>query len=84
MDRRKKAALHINEAARLKTAWKVEAVQARYRDTGDWYAMLEDFPAALFDKEGYILFSSKQDLEACPYLNLKKHISPKTSEFPEH
>ncbi len=60
MDRVTKSKLHRNEAIRLKQKWHINAVQVRYRETGDWYAPLKHFPAALLDLNGYILFPTEQ------------------------
>jgi len=74
MDRRTKAKLHRNEALRLKEKWGVDAVQVRYRETGDWYALLNRFPAALFDLHGYILFPTEEAYRTSPYINRGKQI----------
>ena len=76
MDRRTKATLHRNEAPRLKEKWSVDAVQFRYRETGNWYAPLKRFPAALFDLNGYILFPTEAAYRTpSPYIHIGKHIS---------
>ncbi len=76
MDRRTKAALHRDEALRLKKKWGVDAVQVRYRETGDWYALLKQFPAALFDLNGYVFFPTEQALQAqAEYIQIGKQIS---------
>ena len=75
MERRVKAALNRDKAERLNAAWGVGAVQARYSDDGHWYATLERFPAALFDANGYVLFSTQTDYEEFPHLNIGKQIS---------
>ena len=58
MDRRTKATLNRDKAVRLNEAWGVGAAQVRYSDDGHWYATLAQFPAALFDANGYVLFES--------------------------
>jgi hypothetical protein len=76
LDRRTKATLHRNEAPRLKEKWGVNAVQVRYRETGNWYAPLKRFPAALFDLHGYILFPTKEAYRTpSPYIHIGKQIS---------
>jgi 5-methylcytosine-specific restriction protein A len=74
MDRRTKAKVHRNEALRLKEKWGVEAVQVRYRETGNWYATLKRFPAALFDRHGYILFPTEEAYQTSPYIHIGKEI----------
>jgi hypothetical protein len=71
MDRRAKTKLHRDEATRLKEKWGVDAVQVRYRETGDWYGPLKRFPAALFDLHGYILFPTKEAFRTpSPYIHI--------------
>lgn len=43
---------------------KIHARHALYRKTGDWYHVLRDFPGALFDAQGYLLFDDKKAYEA--------------------
>jgi len=63
-----KRALHRDLAARLNKEWKIAAVQARFRETGNFYATLKKFPAALLDRYGYVLFASKEEYLTSPYL----------------
>ncbi len=73
MDRRTKAKLHRNEAARLKEKWGVNAVEVHYREIGNWYVRLKRFPAALFDRNGYILFPTEEAyLKPSPYIYIGK------------
>jgi hypothetical protein len=53
----------------LNKKWGVGAQHALYSEKGTWYHVLERFPGALFDANGYILFESKRDYESCPQLN---------------
>ena len=75
MDRRTKASLHRDKAARLNESWAAGAVQARYSDDGHWYAALTRFPAALFDATGYLLFATEEQYRASPHIRLGKQIS---------
>ena len=57
------------KAQLLKKAWDVDADHVRYRENGTWYHPLERFPAALFDRTGYIRFPTEEALPAehiCP------------------
>jgi hypothetical protein len=73
MDRRTKAKLNRNEAARLKEKWDVNAVEVHYREIGNWYVRLKRFPAALFDRHGYILFPTEEAyLKPSPYIYIGK------------
>jgi hypothetical protein len=46
--------------------WGISARHALYREDGTWYHLLERFPGALCDAHGYILFATRQALEASP------------------
>ena len=71
MDRRTKAALNRDKAVRLNEAWGVGAAQVRYGDDGHWYATLTQFPAALFDAHGYVLFPTEAEYRTSPHLNIE-------------
>jgi hypothetical protein len=36
---------------------------ALYRESGDWYHILNEFPGALFDREGYVAFNNKAEYD---------------------
>jgi len=46
----------------LNTRWKIGANQTRYRRTGDFFMILENFPGALCDANGFIRFENASDL----------------------
>lgn len=75
MHDRAKATLHRKEAIRLNVAWEVGAVQPRYSDTGHWYARLSRFPAALFDRNGYLYFKTQEDFLQSRHLKISKQVS---------
>lgn len=50
----------------LNDRWRVRASHPLYREDGTWYHMLKEFPGALFDREGYVLFGSENDFLNCP------------------
>jgi hypothetical protein len=50
----------------LNVKWGVSAKHALYRENGTWYHLLERFPGALFDMNGYVLFETKDAYEHCP------------------
>jgi len=66
VNRYEKAAQNRGKASSLNKSWGVGAVQARYRETGNWYHPLKRFPAALFDSHGYISFPTEDALRALP------------------
>ncbi len=53
----------------LNEKWGVGARHALYSTRGTWFHVLERFPGALFDANGYVLFSTKQAYENCASLN---------------
>jgi HNH endonuclease len=53
----------------------IEVHQARYREDGRWYHHLTRFPAAFIDKDGYIIFETKQDYESCKHLDLQQDVN---------
>ena len=83
---RAKAMLNRATADRLNKEWGVGAVQSRYRETGNWYATLARFPAALFDAHGYVLFATEGEYTNSRYLRIGKQISVRAgiSEMPNY
>jgi hypothetical protein len=77
MDRRTKAALNRDKATRLMSAWNKPVAQARYSDDGHWYALLEHFPAALVDSNGYLLFETIEHFRTSPHITVGKQVSVK-------
>ncbi len=57
---------------RLNREWKVGARHALYHCDGHWYNNLVDFPGALFDPNGYVLFKTEKDYLGCAYLKIGK------------
>jgi 5-methylcytosine-specific restriction enzyme A len=60
---------------RLNKEWSVGADQALYRQDGRWCHILERFPAALFDENGYLLFGTKEEYETCKALRIGKELN---------
>jgi 5-methylcytosine-specific restriction protein A len=46
----------------------LEAAHSLYHKDGYWYDVLEEFPGALFDSEGYVIFPNRLAYENCPHL----------------
>ena len=42
---------------------RIGAKQARYHKDGHFYGLLERFPAALCDPQGYVLFQTKEEYQ---------------------
>jgi 5-methylcytosine-specific restriction enzyme A len=59
---------HLNEL------WQVGARHALYREDGRWYHQLVDFPGALFDANGYVIFETDKDYLESPHLQIQQHI----------
>jgi len=59
----------------LNREWNVGALHALYSERGLWYHVLERFPGALFDANGYILFATKQEYEDCGHLNIGEELN---------
>lgn len=47
----------------LSRQYGVHASHALYRETGDWYHVLNAFPGVLFDAGGYLHFESELDYQ---------------------
>jgi len=58
----------------LNREWDVGARHALYREDGRWYHTLRQFPGALFDARGYVLFRTRSDYEKCPQLQIGQHV----------
>lgn len=52
----------------LNIIWDVHAKHALYREDGKWYHHLKEFPGALFDVCGYIVFNDEEKYINCEYL----------------
>jgi hypothetical protein len=68
----------------LNKKWKIGARHALYHYKGDWYEHLTDFPGALCDPNGYIIFASKEQYQNCPRLQLgvKVHVPNGIASIP--
>jgi len=53
----------------LAQIWNVDVNHALYHKDGTWYNHLQRFPGALFDRDGYVVFSNKREYENCSYLH---------------
>jgi hypothetical protein len=52
--------------------WALPVREAHFHREGTFYEHLSQFPGALCDTNGYVLFDSKEEYEKCPKLELKK------------
>ncbi len=62
-------------AKELAKKYGVKVKHERYREDGKWYHPLKNFPAAFFDKNGYIIFNTKEDYFSCDYLRLGQDVN---------
>ena len=58
----------------LNDLWGVGAKHALYREDGKWYHQLVEFPGALFDANGYVVFESKTSYLESPYLQIHQDV----------
>lgn len=58
----------------LNAEWKVGARHALYHHEGYWFHQLKQFPGALFDFSGYVLFQSEQDFRNDRHLNITQDV----------
>lgn len=56
----------------LNKEWKVGAHHALFSRDGCWYNNLEQFPGALFDPHGYVLFNNDKEYRSTPNVHVGK------------
>ena len=56
----------------LQREWRVDVKHGLYSHDGTWYHRLKDFPGALFDSAGYIIFKTEDDFLNCPQLRINQ------------
>ena len=80
------ANLHRNIGRELNERWGVHAEHALYSRNGTWYHRLNEFPGALFDATGYVLFETETEYLNCPQLYLGKQTNcpKKISSIPNY
>src|SRR5207249_8825112 len=59
---------------KMNNKWNVNVRQALYRENGTWFHVLDHFPGALFDANGYIIFRTRQEYERCASLQIGKEL----------
>ena len=52
----------------------INAKHALYREDGKWYHNLKEFPGALFDRNGYVIFNNKESYYSYPGLQIRKDL----------
>ncbi|HEY40677.1 MAG TPA: hypothetical protein G4O18_02330 [Dehalococcoidia bacterium] len=59
----------------LNDLWEVHARHALYHKDGTFFENLRDFPGALFDAHGYMIFQTEQEYNNCPYLDIGQKLN---------
>lgn len=54
----------------LNRKYGVGARQSRYHKDGTFFECITKFPGALFDPDGFVVFSSRKEYEGCPQLHI--------------
>ncbi|MER8492683.1 hypothetical protein NKH53_31495 [Mesorhizobium australicum] len=67
---KKPAGVRTNSGKKLNEQWRIGAAHALYHRDGTWFNVLEKFPGALCDPNGYVLFSTKSEYENAPDVNV--------------
>lgn len=63
-----------NSGRALQKEWSIPAHHVLYHYHGVWYHVLERFPGALCDPNGYVLFDTREDFLKCPDLKIGVHV----------
>jgi len=66
---------HSNSGKKLIGDWNLPVKQARYHQDGTFYENPRDFPCALCDPNGYVIFNTEQEYCSNPYLNIGKKLN---------
>lgn len=56
--------MSVTSAKTLLVEWDIPANQAYYHHAGTFFMPLEEFPGALCDADGYVLFLTKADFDS--------------------
>jgi len=62
-------------AKKLKILWNVECSHQLYSRDGDWYHVLDYFPGALFDTNGFVIFETEEEFNRCPHISINREAS---------
>lgn len=68
---------HYLSGKYLNELWNVGVKHALYREDGKWYHQLREFPGALFDANGYVIFETEKDYLDSLYLQIKQDLNIK-------
>lgn len=59
----------------LRKRWKVPVRHALYHQGGTFYENLQQFPGALFDPTGYVVFETFEEYRKSPYLRIGRKLN---------
>jgi hypothetical protein len=59
----------------LRERWGIPAVQARFHRDGRFYEKLTRFPAALCDRNGYVVFATEKEYCKCSHLRIGEKVN---------
>ena len=73
-----------NSGKNLKEEWKIPAKHVLYHKDGNYYMHLQQFPAALCDPSGYVIFKTEGDYKNSSYLQhgIQLHVPNCISSMP--
>lgn len=66
--------MNRKKAEELSKAFNLPVVQSRYSDWGNFYGLVKYYPCALWDRSGYIIFNSENELKR-PGISIAKRIN---------
>ncbi len=66
-----------NSGKNLQRIWNIPAVHVLYHKDGNYYNHLNNFPGALCDPNGYVIFNSEKEYKTSPYLKHGVQLHPK-------
>lgn len=58
----------------LAKKWDVPVSHALYHVDGLWYQHLTEFPGGLFDQNGFVIFRTREEYMASPYLRITERV----------
>ena len=64
-----------NTARSLAKLWNLKVRHELYSKAGDWYHQLKDFPGALLDENGYVIFETEDAYRLCQELRIKQDVT---------
>jgi hypothetical protein len=64
------AGIRTGSGRELNRKWKIGAAHVLYHKDGTWFHVLERFPGALCDPQGYVLFFDKEQYVNAPQLKI--------------